>query len=434
MDYDLEQQILEQRLKQAAALRAGANRPSGQMVGGFYVNDWGGIANNVADKYMAGRDQQAAEEGMRNLGDQQSAEFNRLNQQMMTPGTRTVQPYGNVQPLTPDQAGPELPENIRNMSTEVPMTPLEENQRRMGIAGQMYALPRARGMAGMYINQAAAFPEKMAAKEADVQAKKEAAYALAVEKGEQRARDLVEQERRDRERADRKEESDRNFRLTAAVQEDLRRSQIAAQSQAAADRAAASAQAAADRKAEREAREADKKAAVDQKAADKKAAAADAVDDSNDKLSGTIKTARDAIDKLDELGALTSPKAPAAVNLVRSVGNTGAGQIAGKMLGTEAQQYRDIFNATRLNLITSLRQSKGLSAQEVNTRSEMAMRLSAMGDVGMSKEATTKLLDEAERLLRRGGGTAAPGDKPAPVTKKIGNDTYEKRDGQWFKL
>jgi hypothetical protein len=304
----------------------------------------------------------------------------------------------------------------------------------MGIAGQMYALPRARGMAGMYINQAAAFPEKMAAKEADVQAKKEAAYALAVEKGEQRARDLVEQERRDRERADRKEESDRNFRLTAAVQEDLRRSQIAAQSQAAADRAAASAQAAADRKAEREAREADKKAAVDQKAADKKAAAADAVDDSNDKLSGTIKTARDAIDKLDELGALTSPKAPAAVNLVRSVGNTGAGQIAGKMLGTEAQQYRDIFNATRLNLITSLRQSKGLSAQEVNTRSEMAMRLSAMGDVGMSKEATTKLLDEAERLLRRGGGTAAPGDKPAPVTKKIGNDTYEKRDGQWFKL
>jgi chemotaxis protein histidine kinase CheA len=431
MDYDLEQQILEQRLKQAAALRAGANRPSGQMVGGIYVNDWGGIANNVADKYIAGRDQQSAEEGLRSLGDQQSTEFNRLNQELMTPGTRTVQPYGNVQPLTPDQAGPELPESVRNMSTEVPMTPLEENQRRMGIAGQMYALPRARGMAGMYINQAAAFPEKMAAKEADIQAKKEAAYAAAVEKGEQRARDLVEQERRDRETREARERADALYRTTAAqAQQNFALTQ-ARLAQSDADRAAQAAQNAADRKAEREARDADKKDAVDQKAAEKKAAAADAIDDSNDKLSGTIKTARDAIDKLDELGALTSSKNTGVTNLVRSVANTGTGQIAGKMFGTEAQQYRDIFNATRLNLITSLRQSKGLSAQEVNTRNEMAMRLSAMGDVSMSKEATTKLLDEAERLLTRGGGG---GDKPAPTTKKIGNDTYEKRGGQWFKL
>jgi hypothetical protein len=185
MDYELEQQLLEQQLKKAAVLRAGANRKSGGMVGNRYVVDYGGIASNVGEKYLANRDEQAATEGMRSLGTQQDAEANALVQQLNTPGTKQdMVPGQNPADLAPPMLRRPVSqqEPVPDVLGQVPMNPLEENQRKMGVATQLYGLPKSRGLATMYLNQGVAFPETWAKARAAAEEKADAAKLAAEEK------------------------------------------------------------------------------------------------------------------------------------------------------------------------------------------------------------------------------------------------------------
>lgn len=185
MDYELEQQLLEQQLKKAALLRAGANRKSGGMVGNRYVVDYGGIASNVGEKYLANRDEQAATEGMRNLGTQQDAEANALVQQLNTPGTKQgMVPGQNPADLAPSmlRRPVDQQEPVPDVPGQVPLNPLEENQRKMGVATQLYGLPKSRGLATMYLNQGVAFPETWAKARAAAEEKADAAKLAAEEK------------------------------------------------------------------------------------------------------------------------------------------------------------------------------------------------------------------------------------------------------------
>jgi hypothetical protein len=153
-DYEGQQEILERALKRSL-LRQQAPEPEGRMVSGHYVPAGYGRYLARALEQVGGREgQQGAESAIMALRQQQLQEAQALGQELNTPG--------NV-PVPEGQAGP-----------PAPMDPLQENQRRMGVATRMSMLPMTKGLGNQIINQGVAFPEKLA----QIQAKAEEQQAL----------------------------------------------------------------------------------------------------------------------------------------------------------------------------------------------------------------------------------------------------------------
>lgn len=182
LDFDLETQAITNALKQAQDQQ---NYPSPTPQSGI-----GGIADWALQTSLGARKERETLRQARELAAEQNRRFTQLQQQLNTPGTKRSRVLAKT--LAADQEGPE-----QMVDQDVPLSPVEENQRRMDIATKMYALPKARGVGTMYLNQGAAFPERMAQQQERQAAAAELARERAMQQAQLQAERLEAQKQRD---------------------------------------------------------------------------------------------------------------------------------------------------------------------------------------------------------------------------------------------
>jgi hypothetical protein len=133
----------------------------------------------------------------------------------------------------------------------------------------------------------------------------------------------------------------------------------------------------------------------------------------------TIALLRQNFDQLDKLGAITSTQNRPGTNVGAYLSTTGAGQLTGRVFGTEAQSERNKIAQTRPLLMTQIMSALGLSAKQLDSNAELKLWLSAATDPTLDLESNKAALDNLESLLAgkgkaKPGAPGASGAKPAP--------------------
>ena len=133
-----------------------------------------------------------------------------------------------------------------------------------------------------------------------------------------------------------------------------------------------------------------------------------------------LDTLRTAYDTLDQARAVPSQQRNALSNALSYVAGTGVGQVAGRVVGTEAQTQRDIIASARNQMLNAIKNATGMSAQQLNSNVEFRSWLEALTDPTRSIEANRAILDNMEKFIAsggkysaKGGGQAAPAAAPA---------------------
>jgi hypothetical protein len=159
MDYDLETQTILDSLRKAKAMQ-GAEMPPNMTVQRFgnlsqpIFADTGSLMAPAISQIFGNVIEKQARAKQADLSQRQQSEMDSLQRELATPGAKKER----VLQRTLSDVGPTQPEEVEQ---SVPLSPIEENQRRMGIAQKMSRLPMAREMAGELWKKGVAFPEKM---------------------------------------------------------------------------------------------------------------------------------------------------------------------------------------------------------------------------------------------------------------------------------
>jgi hypothetical protein len=122
-----------------------------------------------------------------------------------------------------------------------------------------------------------------------------------------------------------------------------------------------------------------------------------------DQALGILDDMRAAYDSLDRMKAIPSTERNAFSNVTAGIAATGVGQLGGRMLGTKEQVERDVIKSSRLQLLNAIKQSTGMSAQQLNSNMELKSWLDAVTDPSQSKESADRILDNIEKFIASGG-------------------------------
>jgi hypothetical protein len=143
---------------------------------------------------------------------------------------------------------------------------------------------------------------------------------------------------------------------------------------------------------------------------------AEAKEAAQENAGNTIALLRQNFDQLDKLGGITSTQNLPGTNVGAYLSTTGAGQLTGRIFGTEAQSERNKIAQTRPLLMTQIMSALGLSAKQLDSNAELKLWLSAATDPTLDLQSNKAALDNLENLLA-GKGKAKPGapnTSPAP--------------------
>jgi hypothetical protein len=119
-------------------------------------------------------------------------------------------------------------------------------------------------------------------------------------------------------------------------------------------------------------------------------------------LSDTLATAETLVKDLSKMGGMTSTSKSPLANLVTSLQTGTVGQMAGRTFGTAEQAKRDELKSIRLQLLNAVKESTGMSAQQLNSNVELKTYLDSLGSEGMTKEANLAILENLSRRYLRG--------------------------------
>lgn len=108
-------------------------------------------------------------------------------------------------------------------------------------------------------------------------------------------------------------------------------------------------------------------------------------------------TLRNAYDRLEKGGGITSTKNSAIGNIIPSLGSSVAGQAVGKALGTENQSARNDIAMARPALLAALMKATGMSAKQMDSNAELKLWLSTATDPTLDIQANRRALDNIER-------------------------------------
>ena len=129
-----------------------------------------------------------------------------------------------------------------------------------------------------------------------------------------------------------------------------------------------------------------------------------------------LDTLETAYTELDRRKAVPSERRSAGSNILAYVAGTGAGQIAGRVVGTEAQTQRDIIQSSRNQLLNAVKNATGMSAQQLNSNVEFRSWLEALSDPTRSIEANRAILENMRKFIANNAKKAeAPASKPSPA-------------------
>lgn len=167
----------------ARALRTAQQQRDLQPSGPQFHGKWnvtGGAIPTVLSNMLGEYGVNNAEAQQTALNKEQISRFDNIAKQLGTPGTKRGQVLQKT--LSGDQQGPE-----QTLEGDVPLSPIEENQRQMGLGMQMSKLPMSRGVGLEFVKSGANFPEKMA----QLQSQQQQAQLLALQRAHERSQDLA---------------------------------------------------------------------------------------------------------------------------------------------------------------------------------------------------------------------------------------------------
>jgi hypothetical protein len=145
-------------------------------------------------------------------------------------------------------------------------------------------------------------------------------------------------------------------------------------------------------------------------------AAATKKEEGKQQASDILDTLETAYTELDRRKAVPSERRSAGSNILAYVAGTGAGQIAGRVVGTEAQTQRDIIQSSRNQLLNAVKNATGMSAQQLNSNVEFRSWLEALSDPTRSIEANRAILENMRKFIANNAKKAeAPSPKPSPA-------------------
>jgi hypothetical protein len=136
-----------------------------------------------------------------------------------------------------------------------------------------------------------------------------------------------------------------------------------------------------------------------------------------------LDTLRTAYDELDRSRAIPSQQRNALSNALSFVAGTGVGQVAGRVVGTEAQTQRDIIQSARNQMLNAIKNATGMSAQQLNSNVEFRSWLEALTDPTRSIEANRAILSNMEKFIASGGKYSAKPGSAAPAAPPAGGAT-----------
>lgn len=131
-----------------------------------------------------------------------------------------------------------------------------------------------------------------------------------------------------------------------------------------------------------------------------------------------IGTLRDAYDRLEKGGGITSTKNGALGNAAAWASSSSIGQGVGKALGTDNQSARNDISMARPALLAAMMKATGMSAKQMDSNAELKLWLSTATDPTLDIESNRRALANIERKYL--GGASIQDAAPAPADKSSG--------------
>jgi hypothetical protein len=394
---DWEDEALQSQIATAQALRnKGLNDPTGQMIGDWYMakSPWA-ILGQTAGGGLLEQQARGRQGELQQGREQQVADWLRQR-----PTTTTEQ--------TQELAGPATPEGGALIGSQQVAKPYQQQATEMqdwATQGAQLRSPLAQSMAAAGMQQALAMPEKQLTAETAAEERRVARLEKAAADATARREKLEGDLRRDRERAqDRADlarlgaslrppkdtqpktvETDKGvLQWTGKAWEPIMVGDATAMPKAAGGAAGAKAEV--------------------------KAAANASALRILDKMEENVKV-------IKEGGGYVSGEQSTPGNVGAYISNLPLAQEAQRAVGGKNQAQRDMLESRRMQLLTELKQAKGLSASEMNSNFELQKRLEALGSGRMNVQALEEILGDTRELFggkRAGGAPATPKGGAAP--------------------
>ena len=127
-------------------------------------------------------------------------------------------------------------------------------------------------------------------------------------------------------------------------------------------------------------------------------------------VSTLINKVRGAYEALEQRKAIPSEKRGGIANFMDYIASTSGGREVQKAVGTESSKYlSEIVNSRKL-LATAIKNATGMSAQEMNSNTELQLMMEALTDPTQGIEAARSTLDTLEALY---GMPRQPSNRPS---------------------
>jgi hypothetical protein len=126
---------------------------------------------------------------------------------------------------------------------------------------------------------------------------------------------------------------------------------------------------------------------------------------------------RNAYEELNKAEAIPSEKRGGFANAMDYMSTTSLGREAQRMLGTKYNRPLNEIVGSRKLLATAIKNATGMSAQEMNSNTELTLMLDALTDPTQGYESAISLLGTIEDLYGAPRAAARPADaaRPAPA-------------------
>jgi hypothetical protein len=139
---------------------------------------------------------------------------------------------------------------------------------------------------------------------------------------------------------------------------------------------------------------------------------------------------KEEYDKLLSGGGITSTAQPSISNIPSSMSSSGAGQLFGKLFGTENQSARNTIAQSRPLLLAAIKNATGMSAKQMDSNVELQMYLKAATDPSLDYEANIKALNQLEALYGGKGGNTNNLPTNSDIDAEIARRANKKKPGQ----
>lgn len=120
-----------------------------------------------------------------------------------------------------------------------------------------------------------------------------------------------------------------------------------------------------------------------------------------------------AYERLNELGGIPGETRGTGANIAAYAAGTAPGQAVGQALGTRAQTVRNELQSLARTLITDIKNSTGMSAQEMNSNVELQQMLAAVSNPTQSIESVRAIVQNLSQRFGLGQEFAPSAAAPA---------------------